>query len=168
MSKLDYKRRASILRHEDSNNKTPYQLTSSTALKNNLDPVTSIFYFLPSQPEVLVIYSTDERHGAELECHQLCQALWKLQVNMTIKKNLTGAGIMEEIRKIQSKKEISAMIVIIMSHGRRGAIETTEGALGINQILLTMNSQRLEGKPKVVYLNVFLFDFVTLKQNSAP
>ena len=55
------------------------------------------------------------------------------------------------IRRMQDSQfddGISGLIVVIMSHGTRGTVEASNGLLDIHDVLMTMSSKKLAGKPK--------------------
>ena len=63
----------------------------------------------------------------------------------------------DAIRYAQDQDEISALIVIIMSHGVQGSIEAADGRVRIQDILSTMCSPTLDGK--VFFINTFGFKY---------
>lgn len=151
MSKLTGKQRIDLLEHRDAKGKTPYQKSSNTVrtlfrwIKRQQG-----FYFLPTPPTVLIMYSTENREGAEEECRDLLSILPKFNVKTTVKKNLTKDEMMQAIRDAQDQDDqLSALIVIVMCHGQKGAIWARDGAVNIDKLLLQMNSGKVNGKPKV-------------------
>ena len=102
------------------------------------------------------MYSTDERPGAQEECDRLSEALPAFNVETTIKKDPTATEMLRAIREVQDRSTVlSGLIVIIMSHGQRGAVHASDGPINIQQILLTMNSAKLRDKPKIFLFTMY-------------
>lgn len=109
------------------------------------------FFYLPTPPVVLIMYSTEDRQGAEDERLQLSEVLPDFNVQTRERSNLRKQQMLDEIRLAQMNDDISALMVIIMSHGQQGAVTATDGDLSIQDILRQMCVPFLEGKPKVSF-----------------
>ena len=78
---------------------------------------------------------------------------------VSIIKPLTFSGIGLHIRSdiddhfsvhiVKQRSNLPPLIVVIMSHGTRGTVEASNGLLDIHDVLMTMSSKKLAGKPKV-------------------
>ena len=107
-------------------------------------------YYTSTPITVLIVCMTKDRPGAELERDSLMNVLQDFNVHVQIRFDLTRAKLLQAIREQQnSPVPLSGQIVIIMSHGQRGAVHAADGPIDINHILLQMNISSLEGKPKV-------------------
>ena len=107
-------------------------------------------YYTPTPITVLIICMTKDRPGAELERDSLMNVLQNFNVHVQIRFDLTKAELLQAIRDQQnSPVPLSGHMVIIMSHGQRGAVHAANGPIDINHLLLQMNISSLEGKPKV-------------------
>ena len=108
------------------------------------------FYYLSNPPAVLLAYSTIQRDGFENEVYAFVKAMEKGLDIMPMKlENPTVDQLMDAIREAQSQPNISALIVVYMSHGSGGYVETRDQPVSIQQILLQMCSPLLKNKPKV-------------------
>ena len=83
---LNEEQRITVLGYRDVPNYTPHQVASSLAAKALLNWTREQegFYFLPTPPAVLIMYSTDERPGAQEECDRLIEALLALNVETSV------------------------------------------------------------------------------------
>ena len=107
-------------------------------------------YFTTTPITVLIVSMTKDRPGAELERDSLMNVLQNFNVHVQIRLDLTKAELLQAIRDQQnSPVPLSGQMVIIMSHGQRGAVHAADGPIDINHLLLQMNISSLEGKPKV-------------------
>lgn len=141
-----------LLCQKDREGNTPTMRASTPAAKYLLecaDSTKSGSYYIPSPPTVLIMYTTQNRDGAEEERENLVKVLPEFEVEPIIKENLTRLEMLEAIRDAQRRDRISALVVIIMTHGAQGTVQATDRPVAINEIMLQMNSECLDGKPKV-------------------
>lgn len=144
--------RQELLCQKDSNGNTPVMVARSLAVKELLDSsdtTESRNYFTPFPPTVLIMYTTLDRDGAEDERRNLEKVLPEFEVEPIIKKDLSKSEMLEAIREVERRENISTLVVIIMTHGAKGIVHATDGPVAINDILLQLNPECLEGKPKV-------------------
>lgn len=108
------------------------------------------FYYLSTAPTVLVMYSTKERQGFQAEVNAFVSGLDNtLDLKQRIIKDPTSSEVLHQIRLAQLQPNISALIVVYMSHGTSGRVLTYDGTLHIQQILLQMCAACMENIPKV-------------------
>ena len=109
------------------------------------------FYYLPTPPSVLIMYTTTNREGANKEKEALMQTFPVFNVEVDVRENPNESEMLGAIRDMQRHRpNMSALIVIIMSHGSSGTVCAGDGKdVKIQDILLQMCSPSLEGKPKV-------------------
>ena len=156
---MDSHLRNELLSTKNYADKIPQQLAQSFEIASLLEwsVAQEGFYYLPTPPAVIMMYSTLDRENADAERLQLEAVFPKFKVTMQEYKNPTKQLMFDAIRYAQDQDEISALIVIIMSHGVQGSIEAADGHVRIQDILSTMCSPTLDGKPKVsVFLSTFL------------
>ena len=118
------------------------------------------FYYLPTQPTVIVMYSSEGRHGFDEEVNKFVEFLKGdiLRIDpIVVDANPTSYEIIAEIRKAQLQPSISALIVIYMSHGYRGYVETADHPLPIQDILDVMCDTSVKGTPKVGAATLFIY-----------
>ena len=151
LSALDPTQRQAILSLKDINNKTPLDVAFSYEVRQLLNWSSSQegFYYLPTPPVVLIMYSTKDRQGAEEERMELSKVFPDFNVDVRERRDLPKQQMLDEIRMAQMKDDISALIVIIMSHGVHGAVCASDGDVRIQDFLRHMCAPFLEGKPKV-------------------
>ena len=148
---FDDEQRQNILSHRNKSGKTaletakPYEVRQLLAWSSSQEG----FYYLPTPPVVLIMYSTEDRQGAEEERMELSKVFPDFNVDVRERKDLRKQQMLDEIRMAQMKDDISALIVIIMSHGVHGAVCASDGDVRIQDILRQMCAPFLEGKPKV-------------------
>ena len=58
------------------------------------------FYFLPRPPQVLIMFNTAERHGANEEMMSIAEIMPKFNVHPTIKKDLSGKKMLAAIAEV--------------------------------------------------------------------
>ena len=147
---VDDEKRAEIMSLQDTNLRTPYNYARQYKVRHLLEWSSRQegFYYLPAAPKVIVMYSTQDRHGAEQETEALDKVLPRFNINVIKRLNPTKMTIVNTIRESQ-REDITGLIVIIMSHGFQGAICASDGDISIQEILQTMCSPTIEGKPKV-------------------
>ena len=148
---MDSHLRNELLSTKNYADKIPQQLAQSFEIASLLEwsVAQEGFYYLPTPPAVIMMYSTLDRENADAERLQLEAVFPKFKVTMREYKNPTKQLMFDAIRYAQDQDEISALIVIIMSHGVQGSIEAADGRVRIQDILSTMCSPTLDGKPKV-------------------
>ena len=108
-------------------------------------------YYLPTPPIVLIMYTTADRPEAEEERETLTEIIPQFHLSGGVHNDLDREEMLSVIRQQQrSHLTISGMIVIIMSHGQRGAVyDKNNKPVNIHEVLMTMSSGKLYGKPKV-------------------
>lgn len=148
---FDPSQREQILSYRDINGRTPREVACSYEVRQLLEwsSAQEGFYYLPKQPVVLIMYSTTDREGAEEERLELSKVFPQFNVRVRKKKDPRKQQMLDEIRMAQMEDDISALIVIIMSHGVQGAVCASDGDVKIQDILRQMCVPFLEGKPKV-------------------
>ena len=148
---FDDQQRQNILSHMNTSGKTaletakPYEVRQLLAWSSSQEG----FYYLPTPPVVLIMYSTEDRQGAEEERMELSKVFPDFNVDVRERRDLRKQQMLDEIRMAQMKDDISALIVIIMSHGVHGAVCASDGDVRIQDILRQMCAPFLQGKPKV-------------------
>lgn len=105
-------------------------------------------YPLITQPRLVIFYSDEDRPGSEEERESFMKILPELGMEAVVKKNPSEDDIYDLIRQSQDG-ELSALIVMMMSHGDSGTIKVKDKHLPIRNIILQMNSSKLLGIPKV-------------------
>ena len=109
-------------------------------------------YYLRYPPTVLVMYTTLDRPGAADEYDELKASISLFRVKTTTLVDFTRAQLLDALKNArESTSPLSALIVIIMSHGVRGAVSASDGLIGINTIMSHMSSGHMDGIPKVNY-----------------
>ena len=109
-------------------------------------------YHLSTPVAVLVMYTTVDRPDAEDEANKLQEILSEFNIYASVIADLSKTEMLDAIRRMQDSQfddGISGLIVVIMSHGTRGTVEASNGLLDIHDVLMTMSSKKLAGKPKV-------------------
>ena len=151
LSKLSENDRIKALSCRNNNGKTPHGVAKSQRLKSMLSWAKKQkgYYYLPTAPEVLIMYSTIDREEAEEESNPLEQVLSGFRLQPTVKRDLTADEMLSEIRNTIVNKDISGLIVVVMGHGVKGAICAKDKNLRYQDILSQMCHPDLEGKPKV-------------------
>ena len=148
---FDDQQRQNILSHMNTSGKTaletakPYEVRQLLAWSSSQEG----FYYLPTPPVVLIMYSTEDRQGAEEERMELSKVFPDFNVDVRERRDLRKRQMLDEIRMAQMKDDISALIVIIMSHGVHGAVCASDGDVRMQDILRHMCAPFLEGKPNV-------------------
>lgn len=107
-------------------------------------------YPLPIPPKVIIIYTTRTRTGCEEEKQSIEESLhsWP-SVQSEILKDPTKA-VVESTIKNTHEELLSALIVIIMSHGSPGHFEVADGEINIQYFLDNiLYSRKTENIPKV-------------------
>ena len=136
--------------------KKPSDLATETETQNLLlwaeDQIG--YYTLVSPPNVLVIYSTDSRPGFEEELESLTNTLAILSWPSVICKDPTENEVFTATGSLQKSDDVSAMVVVIMSHGERGSVWASDKLVPIRDILLQINPPSMNGKPKVKRINI--------------
>ena len=150
LDSMDDGQRRFVISLRDINLKTPYDYARAYKVRHLLEWSSGQdgFYYLPSPPEVIVLASTEDRPGAEQEMGALDSVLPRFNIDVIKRRNPTKMTIVDTIRELQ-REDITGLIVIIMSHGFQGAICASDGDISIQEILQTMCSPTIEGKPKV-------------------
>lgn len=109
-------------------------------------------YHLTSPPNLIIVYTTNDRPGAETELWQLEKVLPQFNINVTTLKDPTVGKIRTTISETINKTvEPSALIVIAMMHGKRGYVKAKDNFISIRDLIMQMNAPRLNGTPKVCY-----------------
>ena len=110
------------------------------------------FYYLSTPPTVLLMYSTSDRPGFDTEVMDFIDFLQNdvLMVDPIVADpNPFGFQLLNAIDCAARQPNVSALIVIYMSHGFKGYVETRDCPLRIGYILDKMCNPCLHGKPKV-------------------
>ena len=149
-----------LLGLKDRNGKIPSELAQTDEIKALFSWVTAQhserFYPLLTPPNLIIMYTTDGRPGAEAERDNLKKALPHFILNVEFRENPTESEMVSVLRDTMQTTDMpSALIVIIMMHGTKGAVKAKDKYVNINTILLEMNHQKLTGKPKVCLLFVY-------------
>ena len=119
---------------------------SGSARKHSADQATSDRYDCWDNPLSLVFYNPRGREGADEEANELQGGLeatgFKVNRNVWTTKNELRQLITATVRGME---RCSLLFVCIMSHGRAGALKTTDGdgdsAMIINDVLHQFNTQ---------------------------
>ena len=154
MMKLNRDQRLVLLSQKDRQGKTALKLASSNpevkALFAWLD-MHDDRYHLVTPPEVVIFHSAESTPYLEDGIKGLQQAFSQLNIIPTMKSVLTKDSLKQTAQEIQSRPDISGLIVIIAAAGEGGAIQTGDGAVSLEEITHQMNAPNLHGKPKVKY-----------------
>jgi len=113
------------------------------------------FYLLTSPVRVLILYTTVEREGADVECRFLEEVLPEFEVRVTKRRNLSAHDMLKQIRETASEEDSSGLLVAVMGHGVKGAVWAKDELVRIQDILISMNQKVLEGKPKVSHTKLY-------------
>lgn len=108
-------------------------------------------YVLPTSPEVIIMYTTHDRKGCDQEKRDIEESLqsWS-SVDPTVLKDPTRLEFMTVVKEAHNRK-LSALIVVIMSHGRAGYFETKDGEINIQYFLdHVLYSEKTKDVPKVL------------------
>lgn len=144
--------RNQFLSAHDFAGRTPLQLANTYKLRQLLEWSDSQegFYYLQTPPVVLVMYSTENRDGAEQESQDLERVISEFKLDVCTKVNPSKDEMTSAILdSVASHDVVSALIVIIMSHGAQGVICASDGDVRIQDILLQMQGAIPDGRPKV-------------------
>ena len=133
--------------------KTPRQLAQSFEIAELLkwSVQQSGFYYLPSPPAVILMHSTEVEGNEDCNLFQLDASFTKYKLRIFQYKNPTKQLTFDAIRRAQEESDVSALVVCVIGHGGQGAVEATDGSVRIQDILETMCSPILDGKPKVLH-----------------
>ena len=150
LDSMDDEQRRFVMSLRDLSSKTPYDYAKEYRVRHLLEWSSRQdgFYYLPTPPKVILLYSTENRDGADSEVMALDKVLPRFNINVIKRLNPTKITIVNTIRESQ-REDMTGLIVIIMSHGIQGAICASDGDISIQEILQTMCSPTIEGKPKV-------------------
>jgi len=111
-----------------------------------IPPQALIFYTERDTNERPVTLSRQERDAIE-------GAFGKLKLPMKIVENFTEDNLFAQLKGAASDQYCSGLIVSVMSHGQIGIIADIDNKpILINRIITTMNSEEMQGKPKVLIL----------------
>ena len=112
------------------------------------------YYYLTVPPQVLIFFTEVDREiGANEESAAFQKAFDNLGCNVTVKKDFTECDMTVEIRKAQNSKPLSSLIVGVFTHGHRGVVYDKDNRrIEINDLILTMAPEKLEGIPKVLII----------------
>lgn len=154
---MSFGKRADMLAQQNFGEQTPFDLAKSYEFRRLIDwsQAQQGFYYLPTPPSVLIMYTTANRDGAEIEKDDLLKAFPEFNVRVDIRTNPSQSDMLGAITEVQQQHaDMSALVVIIMSHGASGTVCAGDGReVLIQDILNQMCSQSLEGKPKVRVLS---------------
>lgn len=133
---------------------TAYSLATEDELKELLawSQQQEGFYYLSTPPVVLLMYSTTNREGFDKEVQDFVNGLRNGSLNVApiIRADLTAEGILSEVSNIaETHPNMSAFIVVYLSHGSCGLVETANHPLRIDNLLQTLCHPILDYKPKV-------------------
>lgn len=148
------------LRSRNSYGCTPYHSCKSGQLPNILawTEQQRKSYPLLQPPRVLIFYSDTDRPGCDAELRSFEDALPYIGVTEpSVILNPTKQEIFRMIRENQ-EGEVSALVVVVMSHGDSGRVNVADGQLALKEIMMQMNSSKLKGIPKVTCNFFGLYD----------
>ena len=140
-----------LLSHRNFAGKTPLHIATNYNMRRFLEwSDEQQDGYLQTPPVVLLMYTTENRDGAERESQNLERALpeFGLEVCKVVnpsKEEMTSAIL----QSVEGKDDVSALMVIIMSHGAQGIVCADDGDVSIQEILLQMQGAVAEGRPKV-------------------
>lgn len=138
------------LKKKNTRKKTPRHLMKSRVVRRVIEwsAAQSGFYHLHTAPRALVMYTTAKRPGAAAEKSTIVDCLTELGIIPAVLVDPTENEMMAIIRSEQ-QSSISALMVFLMSHGDSGVVWAKDKPVPIHQLLMQMNSPRIEAKPKV-------------------
>ena len=114
-------------------------------------------YPLLQPPRVLIFYLDVARPGSDIELESFMKALPSICVcEPVLTRNPTAQQIFQTIRENQ-QGEVSALAVLIMSHGNSGTVKVHDGSLALKDIVMQMNSSKLKGIPKVCLIDWLVY-----------
>lgn len=119
----------------------------------NTVPLTDC-YILPSKPKVIIMYTTEGREGCEEERQSIEESLnsWST-VESQVLKDPTRVEFEDAIREANTCSQgapMSALIIIIMSHGRAGHFNVKGESVNIQNFLdYTVHTSKSADVPKV-------------------
>ena len=152
---MDQHVRAEALAKKNFGGRSPLDFAKSFEFRNLMSwsDAQEGFYYLPTPPSVLIMYTTSSRESVEREKQDLIDAFPEFNVRVDIKADPDESEMLGAIRDTQNQHpDMSALIVIVMSHGVNGRLSARNGEVSMQDILLQMCSPSLEGKPKVYML----------------
>lgn len=106
-------------------------------------------YPLITPPRMVVFYSDVDRPGFNTERDSILRICPSLSLSPLVKRNPTEDDVYRLIRESQTG-DVSALIVVIMSHGDSGTVKVQDKHMKIKNILHQMNPSTLKGVPKVI------------------
>lgn len=138
------------LQKKNAKGLTPYFKTKTQSIRRLLAWSESQLgcYPLVTPPRVVIFFSNQDRPGSVMEKDSFVKILPKFNIEPRIVLNPTKEVIYNTIRESQTG-EVSALIVVIMSHGDKGTVIVRDGHMPINKILMQMNPIALSCIPKV-------------------
>ena len=125
LNAMDENKRVDMLARKNFGGLTPMNLAKSYDFRHLIEwsEAQQGFYYLPTPPCVLVMYTTENREGAEQEKDDLLKALPEFNLRVKIRTNPEPSEMIGAITDAQCQHpDMSALIVIIMSHGGRGTV----------------------------------------------
>lgn len=155
---------------QDYSEKTAADLADSDLKRDYLYQAGSYinFYILEKQPTVLIFYTAKNRqryespdgHIADAEVEKDCVENYFKDRNIpyTVKKDPTATDIFSSISDAQADRDLSGLMVFIMSHGKAGIVQVEpddklkEPYVLISDVMAQMCHETLVGKPKVSFL----------------
>ena len=108
-------------------------------------------YPLQTAPNCLIFYNTIDRPGAEIEAETIEEAMNHLKCYTKVNENPTKRSLLHSIVRC-AVSPASALICIIMSHGKDGTLFMDGESLSVHDILIAMDAPDLLGKPKVLII----------------
>ena len=153
MANASVEQRHLLLNHKDVDGKIAIEVARTDDIKHFLkwtSEQNDQHYFLQSQPNVIIMYTTDGRPGAENERSELECVMPRFNSNVTTLEDPHGFEMLNTIQEtIEKTFEPSALIIIIMMHGKKGYVKALDGWISIQDVIDKMNSEKLKGRPKV-------------------
>ena len=155
--------RLSIMSRQNFAGRTPLGMACDYKIRGLLEWSDSQegFYYLLSPPVVLLMYTTENRDGAEQESQSIERAFPEFNIPISKMENPTRLDMTSAIlNSVEGHDDVSALIVIIMSHGAQGVVCASDGDVSIQDILLQMQGAVAQpGRPKVCSQTFILYVF---------
>ena len=145
--------RSSIMSRQNFAGRTPLDMDCDYKIRRLLEwsDAQEGFYYLLSPHVVLLMYTTENREGTEQESQSIERAFPEFNIPITKVENPTRQDMTSAIlNSVEGRDDVSALIVIIMSHGAQGVVCATDGDVSIQDVLLQMQGAVAQpGRPKV-------------------
>ena len=112
-------------------------------------------YPLAHPPRCLIFYSNKDRPGCEEEKGHIEDYFSRRSLPKEVITNPNKREFFSKVLQCSTRKNLSGLIVFVLSHGVQGSVEMDDGLLEIREIITQM-SRGTDGKPKVCQAEPFI------------